>query len=526
MNYFPANDMLTLVVSILTSDSKNDVVSNFKTLDLLQAMLDKDSYIEPAAFAPYVVKIIQYLCDYTVQLEQIENKAKVIRIIGIVIVHSGEYIGGMVSPLMSYLRTMWSDDFSQKMINIAVIEVITLLVNVAKVSSVHIHSICLPLIHHSVVSLSKATSFVDEFGERLDDDNVLYEGGLNLWLRISRNTPPENYSGALDSLCNEILTHIFVSGIGNSGIDDVEYDVSEGIVQNICMAVEALAIIGGAVCLNTISAAFAKMIDIYLDNVPVRFQNFILRPIEAFFLRCPVETVSFLVQSGLLTKMVLCCCGNIDELQAVLNEIVADRIIVNNLSIIARILLQFPHALKHSCDAVIEHLRQKNISDASLTSDFLLCALTKLMINNFDTLSDSVISASLWRKKLWSLSLWGLLPSSSGPIISMLPNLLVMTERVINDQLESSDSLHGSHVASQFLAVSLDDADFVDGEMVSIVDEAGKCLASAIAQDIVNTSDLKGIASQKLREMQNFIDEVSFSQLYQTYKAQIDVIMA
>ncbi len=58
-----------------------------------------------------------------------------------------------------------------------------------------------------------------------------------------------------------------------------------------------------------------------------------------------------------------------------------------------------------------------------------------------------------------------------------------------------------------------------------MTDEAGRCMAIAVAQDAVQQSDLKATAGQKLRELQGFLDEASFNGLYQSYKQQIDFIM-
>lgn len=141
-------------------------------------------------------------------------------------------------------------------------------------ASIALYDLAIPLIE---VSLTNSNG---------DDSSYLLKDGISLWLAIARNIPYGHYNELLDSLVKKYLISIFTN-------ENNEFDLSQ-----IMLILEAYAISGGSTFLNSCSLQLRDIFILKIGQVKYDLIPYLMRPIEALLLSCPIETCLFLLQSG------------------------------------------------------------------------------------------------------------------------------------------------------------------------------------------------------------------------------------
>ena len=175
---------------------------------------------------------------------------------------------------------------------------------------------------------------------------------------------------------------------------------------------EAYALCGGRDCLVANASALQGVLAGLLCQVAPSSVQYVVRPIEAFFLACPADTANFLAQSGLLLPIVRACAADVPHWKEALKEYSEPKVsLVSYLSIVARLLLvpEGVSALAQAAEALAMEVPPAVCTAIGLNGPSIVTSLARLLIDNFD--AAGYRSTGPWYRKLWCLALLSLFPS-------------------------------------------------------------------------------------------------------------------
>lgn len=514
-------DLFNLLHTLFGNQEDSDVVVSLFAVQLLENVL-RSLKFTPELLTSHVVHLTQCLCGFVMKLEEAESRQRVVIVIGEMWKAAGPAIQPLTPSLAQFLGSMWSSD-GNDMLNAAILQTLTELVKVAS-SSLAIHDICLPLVRHALLKPRNRSSALNidqdscENEDQLSPENLLLAQGVELWLALIRNISMDHYVSSLDQLANDCINALMI----NCSLSE---ECGEETWKSALMAIESHCILSGSSLLLPNQVAWKAMLEYQLKETPPRSLSVLVRPLEALFLRCPQDTCEFLLQSGLLSQLMMMCCPSIPQLKDALSEhCYADIAVVVVMSLLARVFLHHPRAFQHGCVQVIQGLSDMGISSNELTADFLIFALAGLWLEFYDSLD--FVSAGSWRRKLWCMALWNCYPPKDSTTLSWLPDLIFKSEGILREsQEEARDQQSLSLIATLLTSSSLDQAYSVGSELAVSADAVVMVTTQALEVDVVHGTNIRDLVRSKMQELMRIVPEATLSSLLESCGAAFQYVV-
>ena len=383
------SDLLDFAVSMLDPANESDIVVSMEACRLVETALDAD-VLSAELLAPMLVNLVDNLVKLANRLVDADPQATIVGVIGKLVQYTGLAIRPVVPMLMTQFATLWRQSESPSPLQPTILEVFAIMVNSGGEAADGLVTELCPLI-----AMACSGS---------DDSSFLINDGVLLWLALMRNLSVTAYTPLLD----ELLRHCF-GGIFSTGNSEISGDT----LRDLMLVCESYAILGGAHCLTSNAAVLLVTFQKLLCQVAPRSVQYVLRPLEAFFLTCPLEMSQFLSQGTLLLAPLQAIASVTDKYAVVFEESKeADVAIVGYLSLIARVMLVDPSVLVASVGDLLSKLsidvrQQFDIDDVSF-----LRSVFVLMTVKFDICIYSGGCSGVWRQKLWVLALLALYPGN------------------------------------------------------------------------------------------------------------------
>ena len=403
----------------------------------------------------------------------------------------GTDVQPMLSPLASHLGTLWASCDSNSPLRATIIEAMTEIIKAAGPHSVELQDIATQLISYAIST---------------EEGNYLVKEGVTLWLAVSRNIPPGGYNQALDEIAKAGLTNI-TENISTSDVNEA----TEMIKELLCV-MEAYAIISGRSfllsCANSLQFFYSKHLGAYGPKAV----SYLMRPIEALLMSCPIEASEFLLQSGILQTMLRSICASMPTLaDSLTNYAEIDITVVSYLSIFARlILLQNCNQLRtfvvfQAIDDMISDLSRIGLST---NRQMLIYGIIYLLIDKFDNVG--YCSAGMWKRKLWCISLLSNYSATNYDtfMLEKFSEVVNISADVLSEEEAEEGIERCTYMANTMLAFDADD-DLNDDNKEPIT----TCLLSLLQGDIISSTSVYAYTKQKLIELKQYTDETTFTQI-------------
>jgi hypothetical protein len=383
-------DLFGLAVSVLDPANASDIVVCMEACLFVETALDADVLI-PDTIAPMLVRLVENFVDLVNRLDDPEPQSTIISVIGKLIQSTGLLIKPAVPLLMTHFTTLWRLSESPSPLQNAILEAFTLLVNCGQEAADELAEALAQL-----VSLTCSGA---------GDTSHLLQDGVSLWLALMRNLSSQAYIPSLDTLFRACFGGLFSADIT---------DLSAETLHNLMLVCEAYAIICGAHCLthnaDILQLTFRKL----LCQVAPKSVQFVLRPIEAFFLACPKETAQFLLQSGLILAPLRACAASTKTFSDIFSELKEQDIAtIGYLSLAARLLLVDPGVLYTATHMITSDLPMEFCKHHAVNGESLLRCIVQLLVEKFDVCGYGSGCCGVWRQKPRILALLILYPQNA-----------------------------------------------------------------------------------------------------------------
>jgi hypothetical protein len=459
------------------------VVVKMHAIQALQALINLEVF-DISQLKLHVVSAVEALCLLVRQLEESDCKVSVLEVAGELISLLSVQMTALkplVQPLAGYLESLWSETAPSDPARNAILEVMQGLVRAAKHSAASILPVTTPLISFACNTHAmeddrggvprSVTRCLSELacvkGDRANcpractgasDNGYLVRDGVALWLAVMRNLTEQQYLQYQAEL--QQLFIVAMGGLGLGGPADCETvktvagsgwdllsdpDCAE-IIRSLMLVIEAYALLGGesqSLLLDgRCQAAITALYCTALGKVEAGQVRYVVRPLQAFLLSCPILTGQYLNDCGILVHVLSICftaveCGNLRKLFEQHTE--SDLAVTSYLTLVAQFLLFNPSALfaalsrvKVDVLAYVQHTTGQ-ADEKMLTEGILITELVNLMFRLYDSLASSV-AAPVFTAKLWCLAL-----------LSLLPPTMLANKAVVPPGMEANKDCTASH---------------------------------------------------------------------------------
>jgi hypothetical protein len=517
MYYWDANIVSVIaqiLVSIFDRSSFSDLVVKLSSLQTLESLLRSERF-QSSFLLPSLERLIEALCYLVNEVEDSSTKSRIVGLFGEIALAMKRDLAMVIAPLVRYLGSIWEASDAANPLRRSILEALTVIVREARESALTLNAVVMPLIHFAITGAEplRIAAINQESGDMNDEQaSYLLGEGISLWLALSRNMVAHS-----DDADNLLVASLFTLFKDHGSAGDLEVES----LKELLMIVEAHAIVGQLVCLQRCQDTLRLMYDKLFGQVAARVVPYLLRPLEAFALSCPLETSIFALQGGLLHRIVRSSCAYIPGLEDSMKSLLEPEIaLVTYLSFAARIMLTDWNILTTAASNVMNELVLQGAAPAGLGSDLLLRSIAKLMIDMFDLVGGC--AAGMWRRKMWCLALLSIYPSNDSTVLSWFEELLNMVDSVVCEEADDK-STNGNpnfskqrdftvELASSMVALSTEDAAFVGGELVEI-DPIAMMMGALVMKDVVNQSSLVRIAQEKIQAVRKVIGDFAAGEL-------------
>lgn len=387
----------------------------------------------------------------------------------------------------------------------------TTIVKVACDTSSQLHPVIIPLISYAIIGTDSPGTM---------DPNFLLKEGIALWLAIIR-TFTGAYSVDLDSCLRGCLSALVGINGDGSVTEGLLGDLDDDGVKDVCMVIEAYALVGSSECLRSCSELLKLLYHRLLGQVQPRIVPYLLRPIDAFLLSCPGEAMSFLYQSGVLSRMLQGCCAHIPGLNVVMQDFMEPEVaLVGYLSVLARVILLDNMAFLQLCSTLLQDISRISGGMVNGTAEELVSGVVVLMLEQSDHVS--CLAGGQWRRKLWVLSLASLVSMQNSTLLSHFPELLMFADGVIcENSSDTNQTVLGLDLASSMVCMSTEDMSFMrDGDgnvsLGGTVESIAIRMNQLIEQDRVVRTDLRQAVRDCVIALQHINDKDTVNTLLQS----------
>lgn len=515
MYYWDANVVnviAQILVSIFDLSSFSDLVVKLSSLQTLESLLRSERF-QPSFILASLERMVEALCYLVNEVEDSSTKARIVSLFGEIALAMKRDLAMVISPLVRYLGSIWEASEPTNPLRRSILEALTVIVREAREAASTLNPIIMPLIHYAITGAEQyRNSAIQDSGEMNDDQaGYLLEEGISLWLALSRNMLTHSHDA--DNLLVASMFTLFKDD-GSAGDLEVES------LKELLMIVEAHAIVGQATTLQRCQDSLCLMYNKLFGQVAPRAVPYLLRPLEAFALSCPVETCTFALQGGIVHKILRACCAYIPGLEESMKAFLEPEIaLVTYLCFVARIMLTDWNRLRVAALDVMNELSAQGVAQNGAGVDLLLRSIAKLLIDMFDFVGGC--AAGMWRRKMVCLALLGIYPSNDSVVMSWFEEILNMVDSVIceeeDDRAISSEAIPRRReftveLASVMVALSTEDAAFVGGEQVEI-DPIAIIMGALVMKDVVNQSSLVRIVQEKIQVVRKTIGDVALGEL-------------
>ena len=504
-------------LSMTKSGSNVHVVTQLQAINTLATMISLPNF-RSSVITENPTPLLEGLRVMTLQLRTVDFRARVVEVLGEIIIVLGAASRSIASPLILHLWSLWSPNsmsFSQDMItnkksnqtldedylsisnalellHPAILETTSCIVKSVGSLSVTLHQYVYPMVQQIVGTA--------------DQERHGFQQGITLWLTMVRNT----YEVSVDMIQ---LLNGFISAIIHRG------DALKGQQETIefIMTCQSYIITGQNNILLHCGGNIMNMMEILLEQLSARSVVWVMKPVEALLLCCSAENaITLLWQTGFINKMLSIIAASINEFkpQFSIHEL-SDVALIEILYIFARIILLGSPGmlvLKSSAESLV------GTSSASL-----LLGAVRLLIEKFDTANCSVPSGG--RRKVWVMALLSLYPTNDKVLTECFIDTLVLADDLFCEMQIDEEELKPikPEVAVAMAILNLDgeadvdmfggDLEVVEGQSKSTrgdveVEPVVEILQNHLLQDssIISSTLLIQILRNKINEMKIYFD--------------------
>jgi hypothetical protein len=485
------SDLFGLAVSVLDPANASDLVVCMEACLFVETALDAD-VLTPDLIAPMLVRLVENFVSLVNRLDDSEPQSTIIGVTGKLIQSAGLLIKPAVSLLMAQFTTLWRNSESPSPLQNAILEAFAILVNCGREAADGLVEVLSPLVSFTCSGAGDASH--------------LLQDGVSLWLALMRNLSSAAYTPTLDILFRSCFGGLFTADIT---------DLSAEALHNLMLIIEAYAIICGAHCLtynaDILQLTFQKL----LCQVAPKSVQFVLRPIEAFFLACPRETAQFLLQSGILLAPLRACAASTKTYTEIFGDLKEQDVAnIGYLSLVARLLLVDPGVLYTTAHLITSQLPTEFCQRHAVNGENFFRCLVQLLVEKFDVCGYGSGCCGVWRQKLWILALLTLYPKNTSyfewfPVVydrakefEAVVSFDQKVERIVQSMFSANDEDNDEH------RVSFDyesDADSDKEQAQNIGKRTGVPLLysfmSLLCRDTVYSDSVASISSEKCRDI-------------------------
>ena len=353
--YFLPTEMLPHIVQLLRvvldpRQQTSDTVVMIQAIETLKAITLKEEF-KTQMLVPEFPALIESMCQLTLSLEDSEHRAKVVDLMGELVLLIGPGIVPILAPIYAHLCDLWQSAEVHSPIRSSVLDTLTRIVRCCGLASDSFHESLQPLL--SAVFSHSELDFVRK-------------EACALWLAVVRGA--DNYSSHLDTIFKEGVPRLFSSENEDFAEPDSE------LMKSVMIIVEAYAVIGGEHFLESCKDALDLILRQTLcDSLGMmkqaRMTQYFLRPVEALLFTAPVSTVKFLCDVGVLSAMLRACAATTPSFSIYFKDFKEEDVsVIGYLTIICRVISIDSVALSSQCAQV---LAGSNISGAVFMQELL-----------------------------------------------------------------------------------------------------------------------------------------------------------
>jgi hypothetical protein len=451
--------LIAATASTMDPAQNSDVVVRMEAVLVLRNVTQLECF-RPDMMSEGLVRLLESLCAFTMELEESEQRADVVTVIADIVHTMGTKLVPVLGAVAQHLGSLWSGDDDSSPLRPTILDTLRLMVIASGGDSHRLHHVVVPLIGFCMQPAANLTKVAAEGGDAMEAElSFLFSDGLSLWLAVMRNATA--YSPEFGELYRQCIPLAFGSDItSGTSLDILNSDPEFGDLRNIMLLTEAYVMQGGAAFLADCGGVLELCLRKTFGNVRARDVPYLMRPLEAALLACRADGSRFIASSGILPMLLRVCCASatsVVHVQAAFRDDVHDDLTVAcYASVVARCLLVDAGAVESACSALAS---EKGLHDAA----HILMAFLRVLLDKTDSLGS--LTGSLVRRKTWCMAILSRLPSPTAQVTQLLPEVMYMAAGVVQE--EATDAAAAGVAGTIAAMVSSDPAGGQGGEYFS-----------------------------------------------------------